>query len=411
MKRLIRPLSLLTLCASSTLSMAQAPTYSVETIATYQVTTNLTGSSGTGMVCGWQVINGMVRGFVASQETGIDVLPLPEGYASSTALDVNASGVIVGAVAQSGFPYDSGEPAIWTPDGAGSYSVTIPEQFETLSSPLGTLGVNGGMAVAINNAGTIIGWSRYQGFIGGPATEFSITGPPINLRELGFQATPEDLSETGVIAGNGLRMDLNTGVVTDLGLPNIPGGQNFTAVYAYAVNDNNQVIAAARRATSTADRWLTYIHDDTNGWRPLNPNQLPTPNVGFYDNNNLDDVAASGGVLFAEENVLVGGFGPLLAPEYNNWSVGLGFIADNRRVYTSGYDNASDTNAIVVLIPDSAPQCVGDTNADDTVNLADLNMVLANFGQMTDAGDTNDDGIVNLADLNTVLAAFGNNCN
>lgn len=410
MQHLIRPLSLLAMCASSSLALAQAPTYSVETIATYQITTNLTGSSNTGLVCGWQVVNGMVRGFIASQETGIVVLPLPEGYSSSTALDVNASGMVVGSVAQNGFPYDLGEPAIWTPDGAGSYTITIPEQFETLSSPLGQLSVNGGMVVAINNAGTIIGWSRYQGFQGGPATEFSMTDPPINLRELGFEATPEDLSETGVIAGDGLRMDLNTGVVTDLGLPNLPGGQNFTAVYAYAVNDNNQVVAAARRATSTADRWLTYIHDDTNGWRPLNPNQLPSPNVGFYDNNNLDDVAASGGILFAEENILVSSFGSLLAPEFSNWSVGIGFIADDRRVYTTAYDASADTNAIVVLVPDQSEPCPGDADQNGFVNLDDLDIVLTNFGLSNADGDVTGDGVTDLDDLDSVLNAFGSSC-
>jgi hypothetical protein len=36
--------------------------------------------------------------------------------------------------------------------------------------------------------------------------------------------------------------------------------------------------------------------------------------------------------------------------------------------------------------------------------------VLANFGQQTDVGDTNGDGVVDLADLNAVLAAFGEIC-
>lgn len=54
--------------------------------------------------------------------------------------------------------------------------------------------------------------------------------------------------------------------------------------------------------------------------------------------------------------------------------------------------------------------CPGDTNGDGEVNLADLNLVLANFGQDTSDGDTNGDGSVDLADLNTVLAAFGTSC-
>jgi hypothetical protein len=48
------------------------------------------------------------------------------------------------------------------------------------------------------------------------------------------------------------------------------------------------------------------------------------------------------------------------------------------------------------------------------VNLADLNLVLANFGSSVAPntnGDVTGDGLVNLADLNLVLANFGTDCN
>lgn len=56
--------------------------------------------------------------------------------------------------------------------------------------------------------------------------------------------------------------------------------------------------------------------------------------------------------------------------------------------------------------------CPGDTNGDSLVNFADLNTVLAQFGQTGVGlpGDTNADGVVNFADLNLVLANFGNSC-
>lgn len=57
-----------------------------------------------------------------------------------------------------------------------------------------------------------------------------------------------------------------------------------------------------------------------------------------------------------------------------------------------------------------APLCPADTNGDGSVDLADLNLVLANFGTQSDDGDTNGDGTVDLADLNAVLAAFGTTC-
>jgi hypothetical protein len=54
--------------------------------------------------------------------------------------------------------------------------------------------------------------------------------------------------------------------------------------------------------------------------------------------------------------------------------------------------------------------CPPDVTNDNTINLADLNLVLANFGSTTAEGDTNDDGVVDLADLNAVLGAFGTDC-
>ncbi|XOV76857.1 MAG: hypothetical protein ACFHWZ_08540 [Phycisphaerales bacterium] len=65
-------------------------------------------------------------------------------------------------------------------------------------------------------------------------------------------------------------------------------------------------------------------------------------------------------------------------------------------------------NATLFVGPGSgAANCLGDTNADGIVDLADLNAVLANFGQSTASGDVTGDGQVDLADLNLVLANFG----
>ena len=55
------------------------------------------------------------------------------------------------------------------------------------------------------------------------------------------------------------------------------------------------------------------------------------------------------------------------------------------------------------------PTC-GDVTGDGNVDLADLNLVLGNFGSTTDVGDANCDGVVDLADLNLVLGQFGGSC-
>ena len=57
-----------------------------------------------------------------------------------------------------------------------------------------------------------------------------------------------------------------------------------------------------------------------------------------------------------------------------------------------------------------AVDCPADVTGDGSVDLADLNLVLANFGQSTDAGDANGDGVVDLTDLNAILGVFGSTC-
>lgn len=56
--------------------------------------------------------------------------------------------------------------------------------------------------------------------------------------------------------------------------------------------------------------------------------------------------------------------------------------------------------------------CPGDANGDNVVNFADLNFVLATYGQSGPSvlGDVNHDGTVNFADLNIVLSNFGLVC-
>ncbi|MFU8828122.1 MAG: choice-of-anchor Q domain-containing protein [Phycisphaerales bacterium] len=54
--------------------------------------------------------------------------------------------------------------------------------------------------------------------------------------------------------------------------------------------------------------------------------------------------------------------------------------------------------------------CTGDVNGDGVVNLADLNLVLGNFGTQSFRGDANGDGVVDMTDLSIVLAAFGQTC-
>lgn len=57
--------------------------------------------------------------------------------------------------------------------------------------------------------------------------------------------------------------------------------------------------------------------------------------------------------------------------------------------------------------------CVGDVSGDGAVGSADLNIVLASFGDsvpVRSGGDLSGDGLVDSIDLNMILAAFGDVC-
>ncbi|MFI4853622.1 MAG: hypothetical protein ACIAQF_01430 [Phycisphaerales bacterium JB065] len=72
------------------------------------------------------------------------------------------------------------------------------------------------------------------------------------------------------------------------------------------------------------------------------------------------------------------------------------------------------TGLAEVAFGDASPsKCLGDANFNGTIDLADLNALLAAFGQPVSPctpRDTNGDGMLDLADLNYILANFGSDC-
>jgi hypothetical protein len=326
------------------------PTYRLVVIDEYSSSTTVRSASDNGIVVGTQIVTGVQRAFVATEQDGIRLLPLPTGYQSAEAYDVNDQGLIVGTAAISSLAADFGEPVAWVPNGEGSYTPVIPEQFTTLPGPLGEMPIDGGQIVAVSDNGHLIGWSRYQGFQGGPATRFFLDATPLNLAGLGMQATPRDVNDAGMVVGGQLKFDLVDNTVTDIGVPpELPTGTPFTDAIIFAINDSGQSVVAANLASTPTENYLTYRHDDKLGYQRLNPAQLPSRFVGFYDNNDQGDVLASGGVYFAAEDQLFGTVEELLAPEYDNWSIDGGFITDDRSVYGAASNPATGQNAVVVL--------------------------------------------------------------
>jgi hypothetical protein len=76
-----------------------------------------------------------------------------------------------------------------------------------------------------------------------------------------------------------------------------------------------------------------------------------------------------------------------------------------------GFTLTGKITAISTINPLVTAPCPGDTNKDNSVDLADLNAVLALFGQTTtSSADLDNSGAVDLQDLNILLSAFGESC-
>lgn len=113
------------------------------------------------------------------------------------------------------------------------------------------------------------------------------------------------------------------------------------------------------------------------------------------------------------------------APKINQFSTSNTFLNTPNNFLDEGvtyywkvtaFNSAGETpsspsiSIFTVFAPNKPEPCPGDANGDGAVDLADLNLVLANFGSTTSDGDVNGDGVVDLADLNLVLANFGTTC-
>ncbi|MCA9292389.1 MAG: hypothetical protein KDA20_01090 [Phycisphaerales bacterium] len=89
--------------------------------------------------------------------------------------------------------------------------------------------------------------------------------------------------------------------------------------------------------------------------------------------------------------------------------VRLRFIAEDIGL-GSVVEAAVDDFQIVVFEQCQTTTCPGDTDGNNTVDLADLNNVLFNFGGPGPLGDVDNSGGVDLTDLNLVLFNFGTSC-
>ncbi len=164
------------------------------------------------------------------------------------------------------------------------------------------------------------------------------------------------------------------GVISSLG--DLAGGE--TRAYAWGVSPNGTYIVGQG---SRADGSAAFIWDTANGMRDLN-------------------------TLLASQGVSLDGIRLTVA-----WAV-----SDNGLTIV-GQGETLDTVPILFAWQARLGQppllCDGDLNGDSVVDLADLGIVLANYGRhavLLHDGDYNCDGVIDLSDLGVVLSLFGQHC-
>jgi len=236
---------------------AQAPSYTAQFLGT---ATTVASLSNAGVAVGWRTISGgSVRGWVAGVGQGMLDLPLPPGYVSSFAADINAAGAVCGTVGTSFTPEIAGRPVLWTPNGAGGYSVQL--------LPL-LPGTTEGAASALNDVGDVVGTCK-SGLFTRP-TLFSAPGGPLDLSATGVSG-PKAINNQRVLVDGSFspkRLDLDTVSVENLGVPTgLPS--NYVGVYAYDINEPGQVAGAALLATSTSCSQQAARYTDGVGWQIL----------------------------------------------------------------------------------------------------------------------------------------------
>jgi hypothetical protein len=332
-------------------------------------------------------------------------------------------------------------------DGGNVLNPTNPDQrFVTGGATGGTGFVP--TRFGVNNQGQIVAVHEDFSTSGGTTYQVRLYNPVVNNCTVTYPDF-EIIATTGVVYDDGTQFTpfFQTNVnLTDPDNPVITTSANNTPFSGVSIDDNGNITFTANDALFTEERIVN----------PGSPNEV-TAEFVYATNTSLYHYHAasqslhrivSGGQSGAEfsstgnPDLKLGRF-----PVSNNDSDAFGGFSANNGVatvmFTNGFDdvrsgdlppsgNVQDGGQLnpgtmnrqgvrgVALValgdydPDfGKPGCLGDANNDGIVNLADLNLVLGNFGQTVEPntnGDVTGDGQVNLSDLNLVLANFGQ-CN
>ena len=240
--------------AGAALSLAGGgpPSYTAQFLTPGLSAVNAAGMNESGDVVGTSTTG--TGAWVSHGGAPAELLPLPPGAAFAFANEINDAGVIVGSA---GFAYPGyGFATAWLPDGAGGYTI---QQFGTLAGDIYS------DAIAVNNAGDIVGYSR-DGMFRHPVL-FSSPGGIQDLSPTGV-SDPSAINEERVLVDHSnptQRLDLDTMDVEELDSP----GSGYNSSWAEAINESGQVAGFVINTSSGNCLSHAARYTDGVGWEVL----------------------------------------------------------------------------------------------------------------------------------------------
>ncbi len=337
--------------AASALAQGGPPTYALRYLGE---ASKIEGINASGVITGWRLSPGPGQSFVVGVDQPYTLLPLPPGYISSLSKAINDAGVVVGDVSGGG----DLKGAVWTPDGAGGYTIELLDPLPGQTPPHVHTS-----AMAINNRGDIIGISYNPGYSGGPTVWFNGPGGIVALGP-GAPSPPSDVNDNGVVVG-GLGRMFYLDTMTSTPIP--PG---FGAG-VFAANNHEDLAGNYGPTTETtaAARWT-----ETFGWEQLGAAGDQSAGIHASDINDSHVTVGNmltGSVYFDEYGLFW--LNDLLLPEYGNWGLDSGNAAinENGQIALFGWNSGLDIGGVVLLTPIGEMIIPGDVSGDAFVDLDD----------------------------------------
>lgn len=280
----------------------QAPSYTVEFLG---ADTTASALNELGVAVGSMKLPGDVTcAAIAMPGQTFAPLPLPAGYLSSAAYDVNDAGLVVGVVSTSTVPAMSAHAAAWRPT-PGGYVV------EVLGEPAGDLY---SYATGVNNLGDIVGSSGTVPWAYVTHAVHYAAGGPVVLP--GLSSEVADVNDHRKVVARNELYDLGTGQIDLIALP--PG--NWQGFGAAALNELDGICGYIQGYSSTCPSFpMRYL--PSSGWLTVGGCATTTSATAINDLGDVLTYVYFGGARARLEGLGDFSIGELIDPSQGAWIV------------------------------------------------------------------------------------------